>query len=208
MLGMVRIKGNHYQTIPTGGSVKRFRRTIYSGGAALLVATALSSGGSAAATTRGSERDSSPMPKVAGRAKVRQAGTFGLPIAGAWQNMVTGACLDDSPLGLRGMPCGYDNPWQHWSYTRNVDGFSIRNSSTGNCLDDSPYGLRMMPCGFSNEWSGLEWQRWYFLQWPHGAYNLKNASTGACLDDSHQYGVRAFPCNNTDFQGWWNLQNT
>ncbi|GAB2904673.1 hypothetical protein GCM10022245_45340 [Streptomyces mayteni] len=31
---------------------------------------------------------------------------------------------------------------------------------------------------------------------------LMNMATNACLDDSGDYGLRAYPCNNSSFQMW------
>src|SRR5947208_4731740 len=54
----------------------------------------------------------------------------------SWRNRATGACMDDSPYGLRAFPCN-GLPFQTWH--NNVNGFlfTMLNAATYRCLDDS-----------------------------------------------------------------------
>ncbi len=115
----------------------------------------------------------------------------------ALRNKATGACVDDSRLGLRAFPCNGTN-FQHWfEYAvEDPNRYTFTNSETQNCLDDSSLGLRALRCNDTN------YQKWsMYLVGPGRQIVLRNVATGGCLDDS-SYGLRTFECNNTDFQVW------
>lgn len=107
----------------------------------------------------------------------------------------TGACLDDSSLGLRGFACN-GLIFQKW----NVDQadwaqFKIQSRSTNRCLDHSnENGLRTVDC------NQLNWQKWNITN-KNGGLEIMNRQTGKCLDDSN-LGIRAISCNNTIYQRW------
>ncbi|OFE10818.1 hypothetical protein A5N83_00620 [Rhodococcus sp. 1139] len=107
----------------------------------------------------------------------------------------TGACLDDSSLGLRGFACN-GLIFQKWNVDQaDIAQFKIQSNSTGRCLDHSnENGLRTVDC------NGLNWQKWNITN-KNGGLEVRNRQTGKCLDDSN-LGVRAISCNDTIYQRW------
>ncbi|OFE10896.1 hypothetical protein A5N83_00215 [Rhodococcus sp. 1139] len=111
------------------------------------------------------------------------------------QSRATGACLDDSSMGLRGFGCnGLD--FQRWNFMMVGDiYYRIQNMSTTRCLDHSnEYGLRTVNCNAG------AYQTWRVVTFS-GGIEVQNFGTGKCLDDSN-LGVRAINCNGTVHQRW------
>jgi hypothetical protein len=103
-----------------------------------------------------------------------------------YQNVATGACVDDSwEYGLRGASCNYD-VWQQWTVIdlgSNVRQF--RSRATGQCLSDDSYTLSTETC------TNSEYQRWYVYS--SNSVVFQSLYTRECLDDS-SWGLRTVPC--------------
>ncbi|MET9887340.1 helix-turn-helix domain-containing protein [Streptomyces sp. NPDC006430] len=70
------------------------------------------------------------------------------------RNHATGACLDSSASGLRGVSCTRA-PSQKWAVTAWTDAsVEIKSRASGACLDDGEAGLRAVPC------DGSDHQKW------------------------------------------------
>ncbi|WP_083291355.1 RICIN domain-containing protein [Rhodococcus sp. 1139] len=107
----------------------------------------------------------------------------------------TGACLDDSSLGLRGFACN-GLVFQKWDVIQlDFAQFELQSISTGRCLDHSnDYGLRTVDCNNGS------WQKWNIVN-KNGGLEIMNRATNKCLDDSN-LGVRVISCNSTVHQRW------
>ncbi|WP_186762724.1 RICIN domain-containing protein [Lentzea tibetensis] len=104
-----------------------------------------------------------------------------------FQNVYTGACVDDSSYGLRGYGCN-GKVFQDWTVHVWNDGTrQFRSRATGECLYDDGYTLDTRPCNSSRE------QSWY-VDKNNGGAQLQSQATLECLDDS-SWGLRTLPCS-------------
>jgi serine/threonine-protein kinase len=109
-------------------------------------------------------------------------------IAGAYQDVATGFCLDSNGNGsVYTQPCNRGS-YQNWQN----QGQTLVDVATGFCLDSNGNGsVYTQPCNRGN-----------YQNWQTRGQTLVDVATGLCLDSNGNGSVYTQPCNRGNYQNW------